>query len=1034
MANYMANSRDALLCELRQRHRMPEAAALERVLARQIDSPQVERRVATRALRLAGAVRAAPGNAWSAETFLRHHGLSTAEGVALMCLAEALLRIPDRETADALLREKLASGRWEDAPDDGSLMASAADWALMLTGTLARWADEADGDFAVRIRRVVARLGEPVVRGAVRQAMRLLAEQFVLAETIERATDAAAARRPWRFSYDMLGEAARTAEDAEGYLQSYAHAIAIVAARTPAGAVAARDGISVKLSALHPRFEEAKRSRAFAELLPRVAALARAARDGGIGLTLDAEESERLELTLDLAEALARDPQLAGWNGLGLAVQAYQKRAPTVCDCVVALARSAKRRLAVRLVKGAYWDSEIKRAQVLGMADYPVYTRKAATDASYVACARTLLDARDAIYPAFATHNSRTAATILELAGDPAEFEFQRLLGMGEALHEALAAEGTAPLRIYAPVGNFNELLPYLVRRLLENGANTSFVHQIADPGVPLEALVADPIAALPRPYQPHPLIPLPRGLFGERKNSLGIDLARRDELDRLSAGIQADRERAQAGGGAGVQVVREPGNLGCVVGAVRLTTREELRHAVDLASAEFERWSRRPASERAAILERAADALESEMRALASLVVREGGRTCGDAVAEVREAADFCRYYALQARKQFGDPLELPGPAGERNTLALHGRGVFACISPWNFPLAIFTGQLAAALAAGNTVLAKPAEQTPLAAGRALAILHGAGVPADAAIGVFGDGESLGAPLVADARICGVAFTGSVETARAIERALAARSGPIIPLVAETGGLNAMFVDSSALPEQVVDDIVISAFHSAGQRCSALRILFVHEGCARRVLTLLAGAMRELEVGDPVEPGTDVGPIIDAPARAALVSHSRKLHASARLIGETALPAGLPQGHWFAPVAFETGFDGLPHAEIFGPVLHVCVFGQGELERALEWIRATGYGLTLGIHSRVQSFAERVVGATRVGNVYVNRSMIGAAVGVQPFGGEGLSGTGFKAGGPHYLLRFATERSLTVNTAAFGGVTELLQPAARSA
>jgi len=1025
----MTNALDPLRAEMRRNHRLEEAAAVERLRRRHALSPEAEMRIADRALRLAAQVRAAPRDPWSAETFLRHHGLSTAEGVALMCLAEALLRIPDPETADALLREKLASGRWEDAPDDGSLMANAADWALMLTGTLARWADEPDDDLAARIRRTVARLGEPVVRGAVRQAMRLLAEQFVLGETIESAADAAAARRPLRFSYDMLGEAARSAEDAQRYFVSYAHAIRIAAARSPAGAVSARDGVSVKLSALHPRFEESKRARLFAELLPRLRSLARLARDGAVGLTLDAEESERLELTLDLTEALLREQEPGDWDGLGLAVQAYQKRAPAVCDWLVALARAARRRLSVRLVKGAYWDSEIKRAQVLGMADYPVYTRKAATDVSYVACARMLLDAPDAVHPAFATHNSRTVATILELAGANAGFEFQRLLGMGEALYQRLGSESAAPCRIYAPVGNFNELLPYLVRRLLENGANTSFVHQIADPAVPLEELVADPLAKLPDPYRPDDRIPLPRALYPGRANSLGVDLARRDELAQHEAVALTDRAGARAAPAAGVQIVREPGNLAHVVGALPLTARAQLDAALDRAAAAFQQWSLRPAAERAVVLERAAEAFEAQMRTLVSLVVREGGRTYADAVAEVREAADFCRYYALQARERFGDPLALPGPAGERNTLALRGRGVIACISPWNFPLAIFTGQVAAALAAGNTVLAKPAEQTPLTALQALATLHAAGVPADAAIGVFGDGESVGTALTADLRVAGVAFTGSAETARTIQRALAQRPGPIVPLIAETGGLNAMLVDSSALPEQVVDDVIVSAFQSAGQRCSALRILFLESGCAPRVLSLLGGAMRELKVGDPVEPDTDIGPIIDAPAREALLAHIAKLRASAKLAGETPLAAALPDGHWLAPVAFEMQLEALPATEIFGPVLHVCVLRRGELDRALAWIRASGYGLTLGIHSRVQRFIDRVVRGTRVGNVYVNRSMIGATVGVQPFGGEGLSGTGFKAGGPNYLLRFATERTLSVNTAALGGVTELLQP-----
>jgi RHH-type proline utilization regulon transcriptional repressor/proline dehydrogenase/delta 1-pyrroline-5-carboxylate dehydrogenase len=971
---------------IRQDHRLAEAEALERLRASQPDR-EVSQRITEHALNLAREVRSTRPAALSAESFLRHYGLSTPEGVALMCVAEALLRIPDPETADALLREKLSAGQWakgggQEAED--SWAASAADWALMLTGTLARWR-EADAEPVAQLKRLAARLGEPVVRTAVRQAMRILASQFVIGETIGEAVTRSRAFEAYRFSYDMLGEAARTAEDAARYFDAYSGAIR----GTPAG-----DGVSVKLSALHPRFEEAKRERVFAELAPRVAQLVRLAEQCAVGITIDAEESERLELTLDLFEELSRG------HALGLAVQAYQKRALAVCDWLVGL----RRRVSVRLVKGAYWDGEIKRAQQLGMPDYPVFTRKPATDLSYVACARRLLSAPATLYPAFATHNCRTVATIFELAGDR-PFEFQKLFGMGDTLYEVLSRARAFACRIYAPVGSFTDLLPYLVRRLLENGANTSFVHQIADPAVPLEALVADPLEALPEPYGPDPRIPLPRNLYPDRLNSLGVDLARGDVLDCLEEKVRSDRGREN-------------------LGAVESTTAQELDFSIARAAAAFDSWTRVPASERAAALERTADAMERRMQELVSLIVREGGRTYADAVSEVREAADFCRYYALQARRHFANPLALAGPAGEKNELALHGRGVFACIAPWNFPLAIFSGQVAAALAAGNTVIAKPAEQTPRIGFRAVELLHQAGIPADVLSCAAGDGEAVGAQLVADPRIAGVAFTGSDETARRINAALAARPGAIATLIAETGGVNAMVVDASALPEQVVDDVVVSAFQSAGQRCSAQRILFVDEGCAPRVMRLLSGALAELKVGDAAEPDTDVGPIIDAPARAALLRHVEKLRAGARLIGEARAPAS---GNYLAPVAFEMPIEALPRIEVFGPVLHVCTYRRDNLGRVLQWIRETGYGLTLGVHSRIQSFVDAVVTEARVGNVYVNRSMIGAVVGVQPFGGEGLSGTGPKAGGPHYLFRFATERALTVNTAAVGGVTELL-------
>src|SRR2546425_5363690 len=641
------------------------------------------------------------------------------------------------------------------------------------------------------------------------------------------------------------------------------------------------------------------------------------------------------------------------------------------------------------------------------MPDYPVFTRKAVTDLSYVACATTLLGAPEAIYPAFATHNCRTVATILELAKGR-DFEFQKLVGMGDALYEALLAERKVTVRMYAPVGSFTDLLPYLVRRMLENGATPSFVHQIADPDVPLERLVADPLAQLPDPYVPDERIPLPRNLYPDRLNSLGLDLSRRDVLDSLHRRITNDGALAP----------------------IANISAAELQGAIGRAARAFESWAQTPALKRAEHLEAAAELLEGRIRELVSLIVRQGRRTYARAVGQVREAAGFCRYYALRAKTDFS-PEILSGPAGERNELHLHGRGVFACISPWNFPLAIFTGQVAAALAAGNTVIAKPAEQTPRVGWRAIEILRDAGIPADAVICAVGDGETVGAPLVSDPRIAGVAFTGSVETAKRINQVLAKREGPIVPLIAETGGANAMLVDSSALPEQVVDDTVISAFQSAGQRCSAQRILFLDEGAAPRMLQILAGALAELKVGDPAEPDTDVGPIIDPPACTALARHAEKLRRSAKLIGEAPCTA---KGNFVAPIAFQLRLEDLPRTQVFGPVLHVCTYHRSELPKVLQWLRDTGFGLTLGIHSRIQSFVDEVVAATRVGNTYVNRSMIGAVVGVQPFGGEGLSGTGPKAGGPHYMLRFATERTLTINTAAIGGVTELLtQPAPRT-
>jgi RHH-type proline utilization regulon transcriptional repressor/proline dehydrogenase/delta 1-pyrroline-5-carboxylate dehydrogenase len=995
-------------------YRADEAERVAALRARVRLAPAQRRRIAERALELARRVRAKAQESAGAEAFLRRFALSTREGIVLMCLAEALLRIPDAETADALIRDKLAGTRWDAADEDeGGLLINAATWGLMLTGTLAAWRDEPGEEPATLLRRLVARAGEPVVRTAIRQAMKIMAEQFIVGETIGAAIERAAEREPlgYRFSYDMLGEAARTARDAERYLAAYETAIdALGRAVLRHLPVEARPGLSIKLSALHPRFEVAQHARVAAELGPRLASLVQRSAAAGIPVTIDSEESERLDITLELFAGLARDARLADWTGLGIAVQAYQRRAIHVCEWLVALAAATGRRLMVRLVKGAYWDSEIKATQILGLDDYPVFTRKAATDVSYIACAQTLLAAGPHLFAQFATHNSHTVATVLECAAGRRDFEFQKLQGMGDALYDMLVPEHGLPCRIYAPVGGHRDLLAYLVRRLLENGANSSFVHQVGDPSVPLERLVADPLDALPRPYTSHPRVPRPRDLLPDRANSRGVDLSDRAVLERLVARTAADRRDA--------------------LGTVPEASAAELDAAVRGAASVWRDWDARPAEERARCLERAADALEAGIDELVSLCVREAGKTLPDAVAEVREATDFCRYYAARGRIAFGSPLALPGPTGESNRLELAGRGVFACISPWNFPLAIFTGQVAAALMAGNAVVAKPAEQTPQIGARAVAILHEAGVPREALRLVAGTGETVGAPLVRHPSVAGVVFTGSYETACAINRALAAREGPIIPFIAETGGVNAMIADSSALPEQVVADTIASAFQSAGQRCSAARLLLVQDDAAPRILDMLAGAIVELVVGDPARPETDVGPVIDEEAKRALHAHVAELRGSAQLIAEAPPPPAGTRGAFVAPVAFDIAVENLPRHEVFGPVLHVVRWRTDQLERVLDAVAATGYGLTLGIHSRIERFVERVRARVRVGNTYVNRNMIGAVVGVQPFGGEGLSGTGPKAGGPNYLPRFAVERTVTVNTAAAGGNAALLAQA----
>ncbi|GAB3512013.1 bifunctional proline dehydrogenase/L-glutamate gamma-semialdehyde dehydrogenase PutA [Pseudoxanthomonas daejeonensis] len=996
-------------------------------------------------------VRARAQDQGAIEAFMRQYDLGSEEGVLLMCVAEALLRIPDQETADKLIRDKLGDADWEKhLGQSESVLVNASTWGLMLTGRLVNLNDLTRHDVPGAFKRLVGRVGEPVVRLAVRQAMRIMGHQFVMGRTISEALSRSKKgdNAAYRYSFDMLGEGALTMKDAQRYLQAYRDAIHAIgrSGNHAAGDVFAAPSISIKLSALFPRYEHAKRERVMAELAPAVLELAHLAKGYGIGYTVDAEESDRLELSLDLIEATFSDPSLDGWEGYGLAVQAYQKRAPFVIDFLADLARRVGRRIPVRLVKGAYWDAEIKRAQVEGQAGYPVFTRKQNTDVSYLATARRMFGHGDALYPMFATHNAQTIAAIRAIAkGRP--YEHQKLHGMGDDLYaEVVPADRLGvPCRVYAPVGSHEDLLPYLVRRLLENGANSSFVNRITDEDVPVAELIQDPVAAVAGfdsggSSIAHPRIPLPRDLFiqqgFDRNNSMGANFADDNELKTLAGrlGEHAGPWRAAplvpgaAQASSESLAVTSPADRHQVVGhwqpADAATVQRALANAVSAQPA----WDLTPAASRAAILEHAATLLEQRMPEFMALCVREAGKTLPDSVAEVREAVDFLRYYASQARRQFGAPEQLPGPTGESNVLQLQGRGVFVCISPWNFPLAIFLGQVAAALAAGNSVIAKPAEQTNLIGHAAVKLLHEAGVPEQVLQFVPGDGATVGAALTADARVAGVAFTGSTDTARAINRALAARDeAPIAVLIAETGGQNALIADSSALPEQLVKDAIGSAFTSAGQRCSAARVLFVQDDIADKVMTMLAGAMAELKVGDPGLLATDVGPVIDADALELLQAHAQRMDREARHIATVPVDAGAAQGTFFAPRAYELQSLSQLRSEVFGPVLHVLRWKAEHLDAVIEQVNATGYGLTLGIHSRIDETVDRIVSRVKVGNVYVNRNQIGAVVGVQPFGGQGLSGTGPKAGGPHYLPRFATEKTVTVNTTAAGGNASLL-------
>ncbi len=995
---------------------------------------QQDANIDKRATRYVEAIRNNAGSIGGVEDFLREYGLSTPEGLAMMVLAEALLRVPDASTQDKLIEDKLEEGNWSEQDGHGDTwFVAASAWALGVTARVIKPGETPES----MLQGLVKRLGLPTVRTATKQAMRFLGHHFVLGETISAALSRAAKNeaRGYRHSFDMLGEGARTAADAKRYWQSYADAIEAIGKAAGKRELPERMGISVKLSALHPRYHATHRARVLDELVPSVLKLAQRAKAHNLNFTIDAEEADRLELSLEVISAAFCDPSLAGWDGLGLAVQAYQKRGPQVIDFVDALCRHTSRKMMVRLVKGAYWDTEIKLAQERGLDDYPVYTRKAATDVSYLACARKMLDVRERIFAQFATHNALTVAMILEMAGDDRTgFEFQRLHGMGEALYESVQENNVpVPCRIYAPVGGYRDLLAYLVRRLLENGANSSFVAVAGDTSVPVSELLERPLDQLGfagGKSARHSDIPLPLQIYDDRQNSAGVEFGHESELTALTTGMGKAETAVKAhplipgvkAHRGGVDV-RSPAQPDRVVGTIAQASLGDIDAAMRSARGGFKKWSRTPVDVRAAALARAGDMLEEERDRFMVLLSLEAGKTLDDGIAEIREAVDFCRYYGGQASGLFKEAKIMPGPTGEENRYGWRGRGVFACISPWNFPLAIFLGQVTAALAAGNAVIAKPAEQTPLIAFEAVRLLHRCGVPEDVLIYLPGDGE-IGAGLVAHPHIDGVAFTGSTGTARAINRTMAAKDGPIVPLVAETGGLNAMIVDATALPEQVADDVIMSAFRSAGQRCSALRLLFVQDDVADRMLDMIEGATRELHLGTPQNADTDVGPIIDEGQRSMLAAHIEAMGKTQKVRFAGTAPK---EGTFFAPHIVELDKASALKEEVFGPILHVVRWKAGTLDTVLDDIAATGYGLTMGVHTRIESRIAKVLDRLDVGNIYVNRNTIGAVVGTQPFGGSGLSGTGFKAGGPHYLCRFAQEQVVSINTAAAGGNASLM-------
>jgi RHH-type proline utilization regulon transcriptional repressor/proline dehydrogenase/delta 1-pyrroline-5-carboxylate dehydrogenase len=973
------------------------------------------------------------------DTLLHQYDLSTDEGIALMCLAEALLRIPDKTTMDKFISDKLSTVEWKNhLSKDNSLFINAATWSLLLTGKIYAPTLDTEQNLMSSLKRSASKLGAGMIRPVILQMMKAIGAQFVMGQDIHAALKRSVELEDmgYRFSFDMLGESARTEADAKAYYQSYVDAIDAIGSFAKKETPAKNPGISVKLSALHPRYEYTHYNTVMKELPPLLLALAEQAKKYNIGLTVDAEEADRLDISLDIFEKVFTDPALAGWEGLGLAVQAYQKRASYVIDWLAALAKNTGKRMMVRLVKGAYWDAEIKMSQIAGLKDYPVFTRKNSTDVSYIACAKKLLSQPECFYSQFGTHNAYTVAAIMEAAGST-PFEFQCLHGMGRALYDQIVDKNqfNIPCRIYAPVGTHKDLLGYLVRRLLENGANSSFVNKLADDKTPIEKMVMDPVARIAAlESKPHPHIPLPKDIYREWQNSEGIDLSDQSAREKLFQQINAAKQQTWTAASIvngkvltneAAHPVTSPSHKEKVLGQVSKASEAEVELALQTAANARRLWEETPVAERAAILERAAELFQQEMPALMAVLNQEGGKCLMDCLSEVRETIDYCRYYAYRARTDLV-PQNLPSPTGESNQLTLHPRGVMACISPWNFPLAIFSGQIIAALAAGNPVIAKPAEQTPLIAFKAIQILHQAGIPKEVLQLLIGKGSVVGAKLVSDARVAGVMFTGSTETAKFIEQSLANRSGPIALLIAETGGQNAMIVDSSALAEQTVIDIVNSAFNSAGQRCSALRVLFVQEEMAPKLLEMLQGYMAALTLGDPALLSTDIGPVIDAGAESMLQNHFNKMREQASLLAQVSAEH-TPPGFYFAPCVFEIKDLSMLEGEVFGPILHVIRYKASELDKVMDAIINTGYGLTLGIQSRIDATIQTIANRMPVGNIYVNRNMIGAVVGVQPFGGERLSGTGPKAGGPHYLPRLCMERSTSNNLTAVGGNARLV-------
>jgi RHH-type transcriptional regulator, proline utilization regulon repressor / proline dehydrogenase / delta 1-pyrroline-5-carboxylate dehydrogenase len=1037
---YLANQ-SALRVAITAAYDRDETQCVEDVLDIARLSPHQQEVIHHRAHTLVEQVRTARKKEGGIDAFMQQYDLSSEEGIALMCLAEALLRIPDSSTIDKLLEDKIGSSDWQKhLGSSDSWFVNAATWSLMLTGKIYDKNEESDKKLGSAVKKLAHKSGGGVIRQAVRQGMKHLGKQFVMGRTIDEAIKRAkeAEKAGYTYSYDMLGEAAHTHEDALRYYQSYETAIHAIGKKAKATSPETAPGLSVKLSALHPRYELAQRQIAVPVLVERLHALAVLAKKYNIGLTVDAEEADRLELSLDIIEAVYSSTDLSGWEGFGLAVQAYQKRAPYVIDWLIDLAKKHGRKIMVRLVKGAYWDTEVKNAQAMGFDSYPVYTRKNNTDVSYIACMKKLLDARSVIYSQFATHNAHSLATVIELAGDDEGYEFQCLHGMGRPLYDQVVGKKklNIPCRIYAPVGQHEDLLAYLVRRLLENGANTSFVNRITDEGEPIDKIIEDPVARVAGlTTKPHPHIPLPKEIYGpNRINARGINLANNNELEALEKGLTkaAAKQYEARPMIAGLKIEGEtkgiysPTNCQTKVGTLLQANEEQCIEAATIAKKYHAQWDDLGIEKRSDLLEKLGEKLEEHTEQLMAILIKEAGKTYGDAIAEVREAVDFCRYYANQARETLSVKT-LPGPTGELNQLSLHGRGTFLCVSPWNFPLAIFMGQVVAALVAGNCVLAKPAEQTSLIGAYAVELMYEVGFPRESIQLVTGRGSVIGASLVSNEDVNGIMFTGSTETAKIIQRSLAEREGEIIPFIAETGGQNCMLIDSSSLPEQVIVDVVDSAFGSAGQRCSALRVLFLQEDVADTMIEMLVGAMRSLNVGDPSLISTDIGPVIDEGSHDILQAHAKRMKKEAKLLYEVELDASTRKGSFFAPVAFEIDSIKMLEREVFGPILHVVRYKTSELDQVIDDINGSGYGLTFGVHSRIGHTVAYLQKRMQVGNMYVNRNMVGAVVGVQPFGGEGLSGTGPKAGGPNYLPRLCVERTISINTTASGGNATLL-------